>query len=469
MIEKMLTSSGLLALTAQDGLEAIEKALTQEVDLVILDVSMPRMNGYQACRLLKSDPATREIPVVILTSKDQAGDRFWGLETGADYYVTKDAEPHKILDLVRNILAAECRRDAGRALEKPRASMDVLSRVNELLDRKLYEATILSEIGAVARSVYELDQTFTQVMGLVARVVDYTIGAMAFVDGDDLEVLLAMNRRAVPAVLEEAKAGLLEAVLRERGGAAVGRVHARLFSHESGGTGPIAIALGGFESYPIRTGGQLTGLLALAGAAVARMGAENESFLRQVANQSHIVTENSRLVQRLKHMAVHDGLTELFNHRHVHDLLVKECERFGRYAAGHVSVLMIDIDHFKQVNDRYGHPAGDAVLREVARLLREGVRNVDTIGRYGGEEFLAILPHTEIRDAKLLADRLRRAVEDHVFKVPGAELRVTVSIGVSTYPSTTATAPEDMIREADKALYEAKEAGRNRVVVPQER
>src|SRR5262245_12495957 len=146
MIEKIVSGAGFATVTARDGLEAVEKAMLEGVDLVVLDVNMPRMNGYQACRLLKSEEATRDVPVVILTSKDQAGDRFWGLETGADYYVTKDAEPHRILELVKNVLA-EGRRRGPAPPDRAQASSDVLSRVNELLDRKLYEATILSEIG----------------------------------------------------------------------------------------------------------------------------------------------------------------------------------------------------------------------------------------------------------------------------------------------------------------------------------
>ena len=107
LIEKMLAAAGYSVLTARDGLEAIEKAMAEGVDLVILDVMMPRMNGYQACRLLKTEPTTKAVPVVILTSKDQAGDRFWGLETGADYYITKDSDPQRILELVKNILSSD--------------------------------------------------------------------------------------------------------------------------------------------------------------------------------------------------------------------------------------------------------------------------------------------------------------------------------------------------------------------------
>src|SRR5687767_232809 len=174
MIEAMLTGAGLDVVTAHDGLEAIEKAFAEDVSLVILDVMMPRMNGYQACRLLKTEPATKGLPVVILTSKDQARDRFWGLETGADYYITKDSEPHRILDLVKNVLAGEAARPRPRPADTQRSGVDILSRVNDLLDRKLYEATVLSEIGRVARSLVQVDETFTSVMALVARVVDFT-------------------------------------------------------------------------------------------------------------------------------------------------------------------------------------------------------------------------------------------------------------------------------------------------------
>jgi diguanylate cyclase (GGDEF)-like protein len=462
MIEKIVSGAGFRAVTARDGLEAVEKALLEDVDLVVLDVNMPRMNGYQACRLLKSEEATRDVPVVILTSKDQAGDRFWGLETGADYYVTKDAEPHRILELVKNVLAEE-RRRKGPAPERSHASSDVLSRVNELLDRKLYEATILSEIGRVARSVGELDETFTSVMALVGRVVDFSVGALAFVEGDEVELLLALQRPVAPAVVDEAKARLMEAIAREWTGAPPKQVRARIFQPKGGGSGSEEGALAGFAALPIRTGDRLAGLLGLAGKAVARISAENQSFLERVANQAHIVTENSRLVQRLQHLAIHDGLTELFNHRHTQELLQKECERVGRYAGG-VSVLMVDIDHFKAVNDRHGHPAGDRVLRDVSRLLQEGVRGVDTVGRYGGEEFVAILPQTEIDDARQLAERLRRAIEAHAVKTPAGEIRVTVSIGVAQYPSAEVGSPDDLIREADQALYRAKQEGRNRVV-----
>jgi two-component system, cell cycle response regulator len=462
MIEKMLVGAGFGVVTARDGLEAIEKAVTEEVSLVILDVMMPRMNGYQACRLLKTEPLTKDLPVVILTSRDQAGDRFWGLETGADYYITKDSEPQRILDLVRNILAAEAGKARTRPVEAQRSNLDILSRVNDLLDRKLYEATILSEIGRVARSLVQFDETFTSVMALITRVVDFTIGAMAFVEADDLDVVLMLHRRAAPAVVEEAKSRLIEAILRERAGAPFGRTQARLFAPAGNVGNSEEQALGGFATFPIVTNNRLTGLLGVGGKTVTRMGRETELFLHQVANQSHIVMENSRLFDRVKNLSIRDSLTDLFNHRHSIELVSHEFERVGRYQES-FSVLMIDIDHFKQINDEHGHPVGDVVLRDVAHLLKDTLRTVDAVGRYGGEEFLAVLPHTTSEEAVQTAERVRQRVEQHGFKVQDKTLKVTISIGVATYPGGHADSASTLIREADQALYRAKDAGRNRV------
>jgi two-component system cell cycle response regulator len=464
MIQKILMDAGFGVVTAHDGLEAIERAVSEDVRLVILDVTMPRMNGYQACRLLKTEPLTRDLPVVILTSRDQAGDRFWGLETGADYYITKDSDPQRILELVRNILADDERPVRDRTGDPARTSVDILSRVNELLDRKLYEATILSEIGRVARSLVKFDETFMSVMTLVARVVDFSIGCMAFVEEDSLEVAVMHQRRTAPQALADAKSQLMEAVQAARGGRGFRRHYARVFTPATGTVGPEEGALGGWATFPVAASDNLVGMLAVGGRAVSRLTRETDAFLGQVANQAHIVMENSRLFERLRNLSIRDSLTELFNHRHSMELLDQEFQRVGRYPEGRFSVLMIDIDHFKSINDTHGHLAGDAVLREAAQVLREALRSVDSVGRYGGEEFIAILPHTPREEAVATADRIRRRVADHRFEIGGTRVTVTVSIGVSSYPSSAVDGPNALVREADRALYEAKELGRNRVV-----
>jgi two-component system cell cycle response regulator len=461
IIEKMLAGAGYAVLTARDGIEAIEKVVAEGVDLVILDVMMPRMNGYQACRILKTEATTKSIPVVILTSKDQAGDRFWGLETGADYYVTKDSDPLRILELVKNILASDAGPPRSALADARTSGVDILSRVNDLLDRKLYEATILSEIGRVARGLVQFDQTLKSVMALVARVVDFTVGGMAFVERDEVEVELLVNRRTSDAVVDAARSRLLEAVVAARGGAALDAVRARVFAEGATSQGTEE-ALGGFASFPVETNNRLAGMLVVTGRAVERMTPETRSFLAQVANQAHIVMENSRLFERVRNLAIRDSLTDLFNHRHILDLVAHEFERVGRYQST-LSVLMIDVDHFKRINDEHGHPAGDAVLREMAHLLRQTLRTTDALGRTGGEEFVAVLPHTGPEEARQTAERIRHCVQQRRFRAGEAEVSISVSLGMASCPSPTIESADALLREADKALYRAKEAGRNRV------
>jgi len=167
--------------------------------------------------------------------------------------------------------------------------------------------------------------------------------------------------------------------------------------------------------------------------------------------------------KRLKKLSITDGLTELFNHRHVHELLRDEFER-SRRSEEPLAVVMIDLDRFKAVNDTYGHPTGDVVLFETARILKETAREIDMVGRYGGEEFIGILPNTSEEEGARFAERVRAAVEAHLFKDEEHEIRMTCSSGVASFPADGVDTPEELLKNADAALYLAKESGRNRVV-----
>lgn len=167
--------------------------------------------------------------------------------------------------------------------------------------------------------------------------------------------------------------------------------------------------------------------------------------------------------KRLKKLSITDGLTELFNHRHVHELLRDEFER-SRRTEEPLAVVMIDLDRFKAVNDTYGHPTGDVVLYETARILKETAREIDMVGRYGGEEFIAILPNTAEEEAARFAERVRGAVEAHLYRDESTEIHMTCSSGVASFPAAGVETPEELLKHADEALYEAKESGRNRVV-----
>ncbi|MEX0911945.1 MAG: diguanylate cyclase [Gemmatimonadota bacterium] len=190
------------------------------------------------------------------------------------------------------------------------------------------------------------------------------------------------------------------------------------------------------------------------------------SMLRIKKLQDELDSKNRQLEEvnlQLRELSITDGLTGLFNHRHVHELLHEEHGRCRR-GGGPMAVTMLDLDRFKELNDTHGHPTGDIVLAETARILRESAREIDMIGRYGGEEFIAILPNAEEDAALHFAERVRAAVEGYVYRDGDKEVRMTVSGGVASGASEQLKEPEELIRLADRALYEAKDSGRNRIV-----
>jgi two-component system, cell cycle response regulator len=190
------------------------------------------------------------------------------------------------------------------------------------------------------------------------------------------------------------------------------------------------------------------------------------SMLRIKGLQDEVDRKNRELEEvnkKLRKLSITDGLTELFNHRHVHELLHEEFER-SRRSGDPMAVTMLDLDRFKQVNDTYGHPTGDVILYETGRILREVAREIDMIGRYGGEEFIAILPGATEAAAAQFAQRVRERVASHVYRDEATEVRMTLSAGVVSYPECQTDNPDHLIKHADEALYAAKANGRNQVV-----
>ena len=191
---------------------------------------------------------------------------------------------------------------------------------------------------------------------------------------------------------------------------------------------------------------------------------ELEARVRSMLRIKRLQDEIEEKNRELERLSISDGLTGLFNHRHIHQLLHEEFERADRIGE-RLSVAMFDLDRFKAVNDTHGHQAGDRVLEQLADILRESAREIDRIGRYGGEEFMVLLPGTSIEDAEVFVERVRHEVARRPFSIGKDEpLNMTLSAGIATYPHPAINDPETLVRLADEALYAAKAAGRNRVV-----
>jgi len=187
-------------------------------------------------------------------------------------------------------------------------------------------------------------------------------------------------------------------------------------------------------------------------------------LLRTIQKQE----EYKRIIEEqnsaLKELAIRDGLTGLFNYRHFQELLAREVEYAKRYG-NEISCMMLDLDFFKQVNDSHGHLYGDFVLREFADLVGKEIRSTDILARYGGEEFVLLLPNIDLERARFVAEKIRKKVENHLFVMEDMSRTVTVSIGIYCGQPEARLSGRDLLRYADKALYQAKEVGRNRVTV----
>ena len=213
---------------------------------------------------------------------------------------------------------------------------------------------------------------------------------------------------------------------------------------------------------PLRAGGQMFGLLVLYRAKGRPLGKDQVQALYASINHLSLALKNAALFSQVKIRADHDGLTRIHNRRAFDERLIDELRRHQRYNHS-LSLLMVDIDHFKGIHDRYGHLVGDHVLREVGRILSETLRSTDFTARYGGEEFVVILPQTSEEQSRILAERLRGMIAEAQFVHNGEAFSITVSIGVATMQPGALTKRKELLEKADKALYQAKHLGRNQV------
>jgi two-component system cell cycle response regulator len=456
ILARTLRGAGFEVLEARDGAEGALKALRERPSVVVTDLEMPTMDGFPLLRLLKADPLSSHIPVLILTSHGEAASRFWSLRTGADAYLTKDYRPQQLVAIVARLAAAAappaqpaCLEDAGNL-----GPLEVLARVARQLDASLLQATLVNSLlerGMAAGDFHEASRAALEVLG---QVVDARCLAVAVAEPEaaTVEVLLLepIRQHDVDA-LRDLMVGNLDSPPGHP-------VHIQVEGPV--GDGP-SLDLGQAVSLQLAVR-EAQGVLVLVPRDRERFSRATSGLVHALAGHLTLVLDNARLSQRLHEMSTRDGLTRQLNHRAIYERLTGELERARRYRYP-LSVILCDMDHFKEVNDTYGHLAGDAVLREGAEVLRASLRAGDLLGRYGGEEFLAVLPQVEIEAACAAAERLRIGLEGLPVPLPLVpEVRITASFGVASMDELGAGATSDLLVSlADRRLYEAKAAGRN--------
>lgn len=433
LLEARLLAEYFDVLTAKDGYEALAICESQPIDLILLDIMMPGIDGFEVCERLKANVRTSHIPVVMVTALDQPSDRVRGLKAGADDFLTKPVNDLQLMSRVKSLV-----------------------RLKNVSDELRLRAEAAYSVGL--QDLNRADRPDEQ-------------GSVLLVDGragSQDRLTRSLKPIADVVAMSDPQAALFEAAERNF---------------------DLVIVNGNFDGYdPLRLCSQLRSLERtryIPVLLIAEQGQEDlivraldlgvTDYLMRPVDPNELVARSLTQVRR-KHyndrlrssvretieLAVTDGLTGLHNRRYLDNHLKVLIER--AVARGRpLSVCITDIDRFKSVNDTYGHDAGDDVLREFARRLRATVRGADLACRYGGEEFVVIMPDTPADMAAAIAERLRTSVEGQAFSLGEKALGITASMGIASL-NLQGDTPEALLKRADNALYQAKSNGRNQVV-----
>jgi two-component system cell cycle response regulator len=418
---------------------------------------MPKVDGLQLLERLKGDERFRDLPVLMLSSMPPEEGTVKALGLGAADFIAK---PFRVKELLARV---EAHLRIGQALAQAReearsraAMVDILHEVTDSL---------------------KPDEIYNILVRRVARVLNISRCSMVLAKpGDERGVVVAAYenpmlrnleielsrypeiRRAIadarPVLVEDVATDALYATERDR------------WTHDG-----ISVPTRSAVAIPFSMRDQQRGVFFLRTTGDdPALTAADASFAETVIHTAVAAIEKAYDFesavsdkQRLEKLAATDVLTGCLNRRGMADALEQELERARRYSLA-VSLLLADIDRFKQVNDTHGHVAGDSVLRQVGELLRREARSVDIVARYGGEEFVVVMPETALHGAAIFAERLRRRIAARDFADPGQDpLHLTVSIGLAAFPDDRAQGAESFVAIADQALYRAKRSGRNRV------
>ena len=435
LLQAKLEAEYYEVLSAPDGPTALTLAVTEKPDIVVLDVMMPLMDGFTVCRRLKENPETRHIPVVLLTALDGRGDRVAGLEAGADEFLTKPIDDVMLFARVRSLTRLKSVIDELREREASGRRMGVI-------------AGVASRLGGLGGRILIVDDNERQAQRVSGEL---SLNHRPVTETRPETALIAA-RGPVDLVIVNAAAKSFDGL----------RFAAQVRSDEATRSLPI-LAIVDFDERA-----RLVKALEIGVNDVLPRPIDPQELSARVKTQIRRKRYTDYLRDNLDQsleLAVTDQLTGLHNRRYMESQLDALVRRAVVGGGDPVALLVIDIDHFKQVNDSFGHGVGDEVLREFAVRLASNVRAIDLAVRFGGEEFVVVMPDTELAHAHRIAERIRRQVAGSPFRVLGGEelLTVTISIGVAASLGEGDT-PETLIRRADEAMYEAKDRGRNRVI-----
>jgi two-component system cell cycle response regulator len=436
LLEARLSAEYFDVTTAMNGRDALAICERSECDVVLLDVMMPGMDGFEVCRQIKTNPLTHHLPVIMVTALDQPSDRVRGLEVGADDFLTKPVSDVALVARVRS-----------------------LARLKMMTDELRMRAVTSREIGIQSPEREAIAETGRN--GRILLIDDRAASSerlSAMLKGEHvIDVKIDPNEAVIHAAEGNYDLLIISLGLENFDGL---RLCSQVRSLERTRNLPmLAISEGENNARLVR------GLEIGVNDFLLRPVDKNE-LLARVRTQIRKKRYTERLrdnVQLSIEMAITDPLTGLYNRRYMESHLGSLVEQAASRGKP-LTVLILDIDYFKAINDTHGHDAGDDVLREFSVRIRKSIRGIDLACRYGGEEFVIVMPETDMAVATMVAERLRRRIATEPFPIQqgSSELEVTISAGISSLGTDDSAAK--ILKRADQALYRAKRDGRNRVV-----
>jgi len=436
LLEAKLSSEYYDVITAKDGYEAIEQTKARKPDLILLDVMMPGIDGFETCRQMKEDPEISHIPVVMVTALSEPSDRVQGLEAGADDFITKPINDTALFARVRSLVRIKVLIDELRLRDKSGSQLGMAAS-----DFALNFDVSGSSLMVIDDDVVQSRRMADKLTGAGYKIASFADHKQALEHArqtDDLDLIVISTQLADIDGL---------------------RLATQFKAIEQVRNVPIIMLVDEEEQHLMLKGLELgVNDYLLSPVDFNEMFARVKTQIRRKKYQEGLKSNYQESVS----MAVTDGLTRLYN-RHYLDTHLKNLVRQSGEQGRNLSVVIMDMDHFKQVNDTYGHDVGDEVLKALSGIITNTIRAADLAARYGGEEFVVLMPETDAMRAYEAAERLRKNVEMTPFVIthPESPIRKTVSIGYATMHA--GDTPESLLKRADVALYEAKNGGRNKV------
>lgn len=460
-----LAQNGFEVETAMNGAEAYKKLFEYIPDIVVSDIMMPVIDGYQLCRMIKNIDETKKIPVILLTVLDKKIDSFWGKKAGAQLFLSKTIDMNELVKNINATLRRYPLTDEYKANIALKANSDnsAQTRLNNILNDLLLKSVFANEFRNLSDFLNYERILVEKLFSLMSSFVEYSVAGVFFASPDDYaENILyidTLGRNINKSVLSDVQYDFFKKMEEFK-------------SLKDTKFEVVRILLGKELDYrfsdlkskiiiPLIFDKKLIGGICF----YTRQNMDYASF-----RYFDIMISELLAIFKMKYqytekefMSVLDGLTGLYNRRQFEIGLEQEYNRTKRHPSD-FSLAILDIDFFKKVNDTYGHQYGDYVLKTVANLMKQAFRKTDLLYRYGGEELIMIMPETNIEDAIIPVQRLRRMIEEYDFDYNGVKTKVTASIGLTmNYPEFNS--PAELLKSADEALYKAKESGRNRVVL----